>query len=98
MHTLTAILRAKPGHQDTVLAALLSCGAWVRANEPGTASFFVTRAESDPCVFVTHERFTDRAAMDSHNAGEGSKGFFAAAGHLLDGTPIVVTGAEAFAR
>ena len=98
MHTLTAILRAKPGHEETVQAALLACGAWVRAHEPDTASFFVTRSDSDPCVFVTHERFADRAAMDRHNAGAGSQGFFAAAGHLLDGAPVVVTGPEVFAR
>ena len=98
MQTLTAILRAKPGHEETVHAALLACGAWVRAHEPDTAGFFVTRSDTDPCVFVTHERFTDRAAMDRHNAGDGSNGFFATAGHLLDGAPTVVTGAEVFAR
>jgi quinol monooxygenase YgiN len=98
MHTLTAILRAKPGHEETVHAALLACGASVRANEPDTASFFVTRSDTDPCVFVTHERFADRAAMERHNAGAGSQGFFAAAGNLLDGSPTVVTGPEVFAR
>jgi hypothetical protein len=36
--------------------------------------------------------------MDRHNSGAGSQGFFAAAGHLLDGAPTVVTGQESFAR
>jgi quinol monooxygenase YgiN len=98
MHTLTAILRAKSGHEDLVLAALVVCGDWVRANEPDTVSFFVTRSEADPCLFVTHERFADRAAMELHNSGVGSRTFFATAGHLLDGTPTVVTGSEEFAR
>ncbi len=97
MFTLTAILRAKPGHEDTVKAALLTVGEYVRTHEPDTASFFVTQSAEDPRLFVTHERFNDLAAMDRHNEGKGSKGFFAAAGHLLDGPANVVTGPEVFA-
>ena len=98
MFTLTAILRAKAGHEDTVKAELLKVGDYVRAHEPDTASFFVTQSADDPCVFVTHERFADHAAMDRHNNGAGSQGFFAAAGHLLDGPATVVTGPEAFEK
>lgn len=98
MFTLTAILRAQKGHEDTVKAALQDVGAYVRQHEPDTASFFVTQSADDPCLFVTHERFTDRAAMERHNNGAGSKGFFAAAGHLLDGPATVVTGPEVFVR
>jgi quinol monooxygenase YgiN len=98
MYTLTAVLRAKSGHEHIVKAALLKVGDYVRTHEPDTASFYVTQAADDPCVFVTYERFTDRAAMDRHNDGAGSKGFFDAAGHLLDGPATVVTGPEVFAR
>lgn len=98
MFTLTAILRAQKGHEDTVKAELLKVGDYVRLHEPDTASFFVTQSADDPCLFVTHERFTDRAAMDRHDNGAGSQGFFAAAGHLLDGPATVVTGPEVFAR
>lgn len=98
MFTLTAILRAQKGHEDKVKAELLKVGDYVRAHEPDTASFYVTQSADDPCVFVTHERFKDRAAMDRHNNGVGSQGFFATAGHLLDGPATVVTGPEVFAR
>lgn len=98
MQTLTAILRAKPGHEDTVKAALLQVGAYVRAHEPDTPGFFVAQDPDDPCRFTTYERFTDRAAMDRHNAGEGSKGFFAEAEHLLDGPVTILTATEIFAR
>jgi quinol monooxygenase YgiN len=98
MFTLTAILRAQKGHEETVKAELVKVGDFVRLHEPDTASFFVTQSADDPCVFVTHERFADRAAMDRHNNGAGSQGFFAAAGHLLDGPATVVTGPEVFAR
>lgn len=98
MFTLTAILRAQPGHEGTVKAELIKVGDYVRAHEPDTASFFVTQSADDPCLFVTHERFNDRAAMDRHNIGAGSQSFFAAAGHLLDGPATVVTGPEVFCR
>ena len=98
MFTLTAILRAKPGHEDKVKAALQAVGDYVRAHEPGTASFFVTQSADDPCLFVTHERFADQAAMDRHNNGAGSQGFFAEAGAFLDGPATVVTGPEVFEK
>ncbi|SDH92886.1 putative quinol monooxygenase [Lutimaribacter saemankumensis] len=98
MFTLTAILRAKPGHEDKVKAALLKVGAFAREQEPDTAGFFVSQSAEDARVFVTHERFADQAAMDRHNQGAGSKGFFAEAGDLLDGPVTVVTGPEIFEK
>jgi quinol monooxygenase YgiN len=97
MHTLTAILRAKPGHEDAVLAALLKVGAFVREHEPDTRGFFVAQDPEDPARFTTYERFTDAAARDRHNAGVGSTTFFAEAGELLDGPVTVVTAVEFFA-
>ncbi len=98
MQTLTAIIRAKPGHEAKVRDALVKVGAFVRANEPDTVDFFVAQDPSDPCVFTTYERFTDKVAMDRHNNGAGSKGFFAEAGDSLDGAVTVVTAHEVFER
>ncbi len=94
METLTAIIRAKPGHEDTVAAELSKVGEFATAHEPDTIGFFVAQDPDDPCRFTTYERFTDAAARDLHNNGEGSKGFFAAAGHLLDGEVTIVTATE----
>lgn len=94
MITLTAIIRCRPGAQDRVRAALAAVGDFAAANEPGTLSFFVTEGDAGE-VFVTHERFLDRAAMEAHNAGAGSKGFFAATDGLLDGVEVVI-GREIF--
>jgi quinol monooxygenase YgiN len=77
MQTLTAIIRARPGQETAVKAALLEVGALVRAREPETLGFFVVQDPADPCRFTTCERFADRAAMDHHNGGAGSKGFLA---------------------
>lgn len=98
MRTLTAILRAKPGHEATVRAALIEVGDFVRAHEPETLGYFVAQDPADPCRFTTYERFTDAAAMDRHNNGAGSQGFFAKCAGLLDGPVTVVTAEEVFAR
>lgn len=94
MITLTAIIRCRPGSEDRVRAALVAVGEHARRHEPGTASFFVTEVPGK-AVFVTHERFADRAAMDAHNDGAGSKGFFAATEGHLEGVDVHI-GTEAF--
>ena len=96
MITLTAIIRCKPGSEDRVRAALVDVGAFVASNEPRTLSFFVTEGETAG-LFVTHERFADRDAMDHHNAGAGSKGFFAATDGLIEGVEVVI-GDEVFPK
>ncbi len=98
MRTLTAIIRAKKGHEATVRAALVEVGDYVRAHEPETLGYFVAQDPEDPCLFTTYERFVDQAAMDRHNNGEGSKAFFAKCGALLDGSATIVTAEELFAR
>lgn len=94
MHTLTAIIRAQKGTEDTVRVELLRVGAYAAEHEPGTIGFYVAQDPEDPCSFTTYERFIDKAAMETHNAGAGSQGFFAAAGDLLDGDVTVVTAKE----
>jgi len=94
MHTLTAIIRAQKGREDIVRAELLKVGVFARDNEPDTIGLHVAQDPDDACVFTTYERFTDKAAMDRHNNGAGSQGFFAAAGDLLDGDVTVVTAEE----
>ncbi|MGO4124561.1 putative quinol monooxygenase [Inquilinus sp. YAF38] len=85
MITITAILRAKPGAEAELQAALLAVAAHVRAAEPGTVDFFVSRDIETPAVFTTYERFRDRAAMDTHNGSAAVAVFFAAATPILDG-------------
>lgn len=94
MHTLTAIIRAQKGHEDAVRVELLKVGVFARDHEPDTIDFHVAQNPDDACVFTTYERFTDKAAMDRHNNGAGSQGFFAVAGDLLDGDVTVVTAKE----
>jgi quinol monooxygenase YgiN len=85
MITITAVLRAKPGMEAELQAALLAVAVHVRAAEPGTVDFFVSRDVETPAVFTTYERFRDRAAMDTHNGSAAVAAFFAAAEPILDG-------------
>ena len=94
MHTLTAIIRTQKGSEALVYTELLKVGAYARDHEPDTIGFFVAQDTEEPCVFTTYERFIDKTAMDRHNNGAGSKGFFAAASNFLDGEVIVVIAKE----
>ncbi len=70
-------------------AALLEVVAHVRAAEPGTLAFHVSRDVKEPAVFTTFERFVDQAAMDAHNSSAAVAHFFAVASPMLDG-PVVL--------
>ncbi len=98
MKSISAILRARPGAEDTLRAALLDVAAHVATNEPDTVGFFVSQDAGDPARFTTYERFTDTAAMDRHNGSEAVARFFAIAQPILDGEVILVTADEISAR
>ena len=76
MLTITAVIRAKKGHEDTVRRALLEVAENVRSNEPNTIGFFVSQDQTNPSVFTTYERFLDQAAMDAHNNSQVVARFF----------------------
>lgn len=94
MLTITAIIRAKKGHETAMRQALLEVANSVRANEPTTVGYYISQDTSDPCVFTTYERYVDRAAMDRHNNSEAVLRFFGVAKPIIDGEVTLVTGAE----
>jgi quinol monooxygenase YgiN len=98
MLTITAVIRAKKGHEQTMLQGLLDVAANVRLNEPKTIDFFVSQDLTDPSVFTTYERFTDQAAMDAHNQSETVARFFGIAKPILDGDVVLVTAQEVSAK
>lgn len=94
MITITAVIKAKPGHEATMRDALLAVAAHVAANEPETIGFFVSQSADDPCLFTTYERFADKAAMDRHNGSAAVATFFGIAKPILDGDVTLVTAKE----
>ncbi len=81
--SLTAIIRAKPGQAEAMRKALLDVIAYVKENEPDTLAYHLTRSTKDSNVFVTFERFTDRAAMERHNKSPAVMRFFEIAKPIL---------------
>lgn len=97
MLAITAVIRVRPGCEQTMHDALLAVACNARDNEAGTIDYFVSQDAQDPCVFTTYERYADREAMEQHNASEAVARFFALAKPLLDGGVTVVTATEVFA-
>ncbi|HTO81888.1 MAG TPA: putative quinol monooxygenase [Methylomirabilota bacterium] len=91
MMTITAIIRAKPGHADTVKRALLDVIEAVRRTEPDTLNYYVGQSADDPTVFTTFERFRDRAAMEKHNNSTAVAKFVEVAGPVLADKVILHT-------
>lgn len=94
MITITAVIKAKSGHEVTMRDALMAVAENVAANEPDTIGFFISQSEEDPCVFTTYERFADKAAMDRHNSSAVVATFFGIAKPILDGEVTLVTSKE----
>ncbi|WP_315780130.1 putative quinol monooxygenase [Bradyrhizobium sp. SZCCHNPS1003] len=94
MITITAVIRAKAGHEATMRDALVAVAAHVAANEPETIGFFISQSETEPGLFTTYERFADKAAMERHNGSAAVATFFGIAKPILDGEVILVTSQE----
>ena len=94
MITITAVIRAKAGHEATMRDALVAVADHVAANEPETIGFFISQSETEPGLFTTYERFADKAAMDRHNGSAAVATFFGIAKPILDGEVILVTSQE----
>jgi quinol monooxygenase YgiN len=95
MLTITAVIRAKKGHDRALREALVEVAENARANEPGTVGFFASQDVADPCVFTTYERFASQAAMDLHNNSAVVARFFGIAQPILD---ALVTSPELSAK
>jgi quinol monooxygenase YgiN len=96
--TITAILRVKPGTESILKAAFLNVAAFVRDHEPEAVSFFMTSSIAAPHVFTTYERFTTRAAMETHNRAAVVKELHAIAAPILEAPTVLEIGEEFFAK
>jgi quinol monooxygenase YgiN len=98
MHTITAIIRVKPGCEAAMREALVDVTDYVRRSEPATLGFFVSQDAADPCVFTTYERFESQAAMDSHNGSADVAKFYAIARPLIEGDVTLIKSVEVAAK
>ena len=66
MIAVIATVRAKPGKGAEVEADFRAWAEAVRANEPGTLQYTLSRSREDPQLYYTFELFADQAAVDAH--------------------------------
>jgi quinol monooxygenase YgiN len=62
---LTATVKALPGHEAAVRAALLELVAPSRS-EPGCRCYNLHEAKDEPGLFIFYEQWADQAAFDAH--------------------------------
>ncbi len=98
MMTITAIIRAQPGHADIVKRALLDVIESARRDEPDTLNYYVSQSADDPNLFTTFERFRDQAAMERHNKSAAVAKFVEVAGAVLADNVIIHTCTELAAK
>jgi quinol monooxygenase YgiN len=66
MIVLVAKYHVKPGHGDTVEAALRRMAPLVLAQEPGCTQYRVHRSTENPDLFLLYEEYVDQAAIAAH--------------------------------
>ena len=66
MVVLVAKYHVKPGHGDTVEAALKRMAPLVKTGEPGCTLYHANRSKDNPDLFLLYEHYRDDAALAAH--------------------------------
>lgn len=85
---VVAKLIAKTGEEAKMEAALRDMVAKV-AQEQGTLTYTLHRAQKDPNVFLFYEKYEDEAALKAHSSTPYFKELFGELKSLLDGAPEI---------
>jgi len=86
--TVIATLKAKPGQEETLQGELLALIPTTRL-EGGCLNYDLHRSTENPAVFVFHENWTSRAALEAHLANAHLVAFMSKADALLAEPPQV---------
>ena len=63
---LLVTLKAKPGKEKDVERVLGEVSSWIRANEPGTLLYQLTKSRTEASTYKILELFADDAAYAAH--------------------------------
>ena len=85
---VVAKLKAKVGEETNMEEALRGMVAKV-AQEEGTLTYTLHRAQQDPSVFVLYEKYQDAAALKAHSSTPYFKELFGTLKPMLDGAPEI---------
>ena len=86
--TVIATLKAKPGQEQALQEELLALLPITRQEE-GCINYDLHRAADNPAVFVFHENWTSKAALDAHLANAHLAAFMTKAETLLAEPPQI---------
>src|SRR5271165_377087 len=81
-------LKAKPG-KESEIEAFLKKEAVLANGEPGTVSWYATKEEGEPGVYVICDTFNDEVGRDDHLKGEAAKELAANAEELFSEAPKI---------
>jgi quinol monooxygenase YgiN len=87
---VVALLKAKPGSEELVGAALADLAVTSRT-DAGCVAYDVFASETEPGTFVTVEQWDSQADLDAHMASPHLAEAFAEAGSHLAETPAIHT-------
>jgi quinol monooxygenase YgiN len=68
MITVIATVRAKPGKGPELEADFRAWAEVVKAKEPGTLMYTLSRSREDPNLYYALETYADPAAVEAHMA------------------------------
>jgi quinol monooxygenase YgiN len=88
---IVATIRVKDGTQGDFEAAMKPFVADVRAKEPGTLLYVMTRKQGSTTDYVMMEQYKSQADVDAHNSSPHFQALLPKIGPLLDGAPEIVT-------
>lgn len=80
--TVIAKLKARPGLEDEVRKTLMALVAPTRSEE-GCINYDLHRAQDDPSLFLFHENWVSREALDTHLAKPYLQGLMARSDQLF---------------
>jgi len=83
---VVALIKAKPGSEDTIQGALESLVEPTRA-EAGCISYELYRSASDPTTFVTVEKWQSQSDLDAHMQTPHIAAALQAGADAFDGAP-----------
>lgn len=86
--TVVATLKAKAGREEALLKELLALIP-TTLKEDGCINYDLHRSRQDPTVFVFHENWTLKAALDAHLANTHLTAFMEKADDLLAEPPEI---------
>ena len=85
---LTAIVKSKPKHTDTVKSLLMNMAVHSK-KETACLQYDLHQHSTEPNIFVFHEIWSDKKGLEAHNSQPYIQEFVKASETLLEGEVII---------